>query len=59
MIYLSQFTFPDIEEEYDFLMGIKRTCYDKLYPFQLLSKHRMRQLHFETVTILYGGNGSG
>ncbi len=59
MIYLSQFTFPDIEEEYDFLMGIKRTCYDTFYPFQVLSKHRLRQLDFETVTILYGGNGSG
>ena len=59
MIYLSQFTFPDIEEEYDFLMGIRRTCYDTFYPFQVLSKHRLRQLDFETVTILYGGNGSG
>lgn len=59
MVYLSQFTFPDIEEEYDFLMGIKRTCYDTFYPFQVLSKHRLRQLDFETVTILYGGNGSG
>lgn len=59
MIYLSQFTFPDREEEYDFLMGIRRTCYDTYYPFQVLSKHWLRQLDFETVTILYGGNGSG
>ncbi|MCM1538099.1 MAG: AAA family ATPase [bacterium] len=59
MIYLSQFTFPDVEEEYDFLMGIRRTCYDTFYPFQVLSRHRLRQLDFETVTILYGGNGSG
>lgn len=59
MIYLSQFTFPDIEAEYDFLMGLKRTCYDTFYPFQVISKHRLAQLDFETVTILYGGNGSG
>lgn len=59
MIYLSRFTFPDIEKEYDFLMGIKRTCYDSFYPFQVLSRHGLRRLDFEPVTILYGGNGSG
>lgn len=59
MIYLSLFTFPDIEREYSFLMGIKRTCYDSFYPFQVLSRHGLRRLDFEPVTVLYGGNGSG
>ena len=59
MIYLSQFSFPDIEEEYDFLMAQDRTCYDSYYPFQIISKHRLRMLDFEPVTFLYGGNGSG
>ncbi len=59
MIYLSHFAFPDIELEYSFLMGIKRTCYDTAYPFQVLSRHGLRMLDFEPVTILYGGNGSG
>lgn len=59
MIYLSHFSFPDIELEYSFIMGIKRTCYDTAYPFQVLSKHGLRMLDFEPVTILYGGNGSG
>lgn len=59
MIYLSHFEFPDIEQEYDFTMGQKRTCYDTFYPFQVLSKHSLRMLDFEAVTILYGGNGSG
>ena len=58
MIYLSQFSFPDIEE-YDFLMAQARTCYDSYYPFQIISKHRLRMLDFEPVTFLYGGNGSG
>lgn len=40
-------------------MGLKHTCYDTFYPFQVISKHRLVQLDFETVTILYGGNGSG
>lgn len=59
MTYLSHFSFPDIEREYTFLMGIKRTCYDSFYPFQVLSKHGLRMLDFEPITILYGGNGSG
>ncbi len=40
-------------------MDIKRTCYDTVYPFKILSKHHLQQLDFEPVTILYGGNGSG
>ena len=59
MIYLSHFEFPHIEREYTFLMGLKRTCYDSVYPFQILSKHYLQMLDFEPVTILYGGNGSG
>ena len=59
MVYLSRFNFPDVEREYDFLMGIKRTCYDSFYPFQVLSRHGLRMIDFEPVTILYGGNGSG
>lgn len=59
MVYLLNFKFPHIEQEYTFLMGIQRTCYDTVYPFKILSKHQLRQLDFEPVTILYGGNGSG
>ena len=40
-------------------MGLKRTCYDTVYPFQILSKHHLKMLDFDSVTILYGGNGSG
>ncbi|MDO4299132.1 MAG: AAA family ATPase [Lachnospiraceae bacterium] len=59
MIYLEHFQFPDVEREYDFIFGQKRTCYDTYYPFQILSKHKLAMLDFEPVTILYGGNGSG
>ena len=45
--------------EYSFLMNIKRKCYDSFYPFQILSRHSLRMLDFEPVTVLYGGNGSG
>lgn len=59
MIYLSHFEFPSREREYDFTMREKRTCYDTVYPFLILSEHQLKMLDFEEVTILYGGNGSG
>lgn len=59
MIYLSHFEFPHVEREYSFIMGLKCTCYDTVYPFQILSRHHLRMLDFEPITILYGGNGSG
>ena len=59
MIFLSSFTFPSLEAEYDFEFRQKHTCYDTYYPFRILSKHGLERLDFEPVTILYGGNGSG
>lgn len=59
MIYLSHFEFPNLEREQSFRLGIKRTCYDTMYPFFVLSQHGLTQLDFEPITILYGGNGSG
>lgn len=62
MIYLSQFEFPSMMQEEITLGGmneLKRTCYDTVYPFQIISKHHLKVLNFDPVTILYGGNGSG
>lgn len=59
MIYLTSFTFPNADMEFDFILSIKRTCYDSYYPFKILSGHDLDRLDFDTVTILYGGNGSG
>ena len=59
MLYLSQFEFPDADEEFDYILKQKKTCYDTYYPFKILSEHQLKCLNFEQVTILYGGNGSG
>jgi len=59
MIYLSHFEFPTLASEQSFRMGLYRTCYDTIYPFFVLSRHKLTQLDFEPITILYGGNGSG
>lgn len=59
MGYLSAFTFPNKDMEFDFFLKIKRTCYDSFYPFKILSRHGLERIDFEPVTILYGGNGAG
>lgn len=59
MIYLKSFIFPDEDREFKFILSIKRKCYDSFYPFRILSKNDFRQIDFEPITILYGGNGSG
>ena len=59
MLYLSRFTFPNDEKEFDFLLTVKRKCYNSFYPFKVLSARGLLELELEPVTILYGGNGSG
>ena len=59
MLYLSQFNFPGQQAENHFITDIKRTCYDTVYPFKILSQLEMPFMTFEPVTILCGGNGSG
>lgn len=59
LIYLQDFSFPDEDMEVDFIMTVKRTCYNSFYPFKILSRNGLARMGFEPVTILYGGNGSG
>lgn len=59
MIYLNSFKFVDEVKEYNFILDEKRTCYDSFYPFKIFSKNQFKRIDFNTITILYGGNGSG
>ena len=59
MLYLSRFTFPDADAEFDFRLAEKRTCYDSVYPFHVLSGRGLEALEFAPITVLCGGNGSG
>jgi len=60
MIYLDSITFPNEDAEWDFrVLKVQKTCYNTLYPFNILSQAGLNRLDFEPITILYGGNGSG
>ena len=60
MLYLSEFSFPSYDEEYAYrLEEVKRTCYNTMYPFFVLSARRFGRVRFAPVTVFYGGNGSG
>ena len=59
MIYLSEFVFPSYDEEYRARLDEKRTCFNTMYPFFVLSSRGLERLDFAPVTLLYGGNGSG
>lgn len=59
MLYLSRFVFPDWDDDYQFRLDLKRTCYNSIYPFFVLSERGLTELKFAPVTVLYGGNGSG
>ena len=57
MIYLNKFKFATIEEEEKF--EFSEMCYNTKYPFGILSKNEIKIINFDTITIFYGGNGSG
>ena len=59
MIYLSEFVFSGYDEEYRARLDEKRTCFNTMYPFFVLSSRGLERLDFAPVTLLYGGNGSG
>ncbi|QUI25278.1 AAA family ATPase [Vallitalea pronyensis] len=59
MLYIDTFQFPTADQEFDFLLQIKRKCYDSFYPFKVLSLTEFEKIECEPITILYGGNGCG
>lgn len=58
-MYLTSFSFPSADREFDYILRIKRTCYDSYYPFGILGRSEPIVLDFAPITFLSGGNGSG
>ena len=64
MQYLRSFSLPTEEEELDYAFSSKKlnmACYNggTSYPFQIFPFKAFSKIHFEPITIFYGGNGSG
>lgn len=59
MVYLNRFILPSDTAEIKVIENEKRTCFNTFYPFKIFPLKKLRTLEFETVTMLYGGNGSG
>ena len=59
MIFLNSFSFPTKDDEYNFFVEQKMTCYNSFYPFQVLSEKGISLLDFSHITVFYGGNCSG
>ncbi|MBD5081704.1 MAG: AAA family ATPase [Ruminococcaceae bacterium] len=59
MIYLSSFTYPNGDDEFDYFIaeGVER-CSNH-YPFGIFRMKELPKFEFSHITILYGGNGSG
>lgn len=56
MIYLSYFRFLDAADEF---VKFIHTGYTNFYPMGVFKRFGHFALHFDPITILYGGNGSG
>lgn len=59
MQYLESFQLPTQDQEYGYLLRLKRPLLTTYYPFNLFRHLEMPMLEFEPITILCGGNGSG
>ena len=58
--YLNRLTLLSEDAETDFLMhGLKRTCYNNIYPYKLFPAKGLTHVDLAPITVFYGGNGSG
>lgn len=49
---------PEAAEDL-FLISLKRTCYNGVYPYKIFPNKGLKKVELAPLTIFYGGNGSG
>ena len=59
MIYIKKLTLPSELAEAKVIELEKRTCFNTFYPFKIFPEMRLGTIDFDSITMLYGGNGSG
>ena len=57
--YINKLTLVSSGEEFNFIRGQKRTCYNGVYPYKIFPEKELRHIEFAPITIFYGSNGSG
>lgn len=58
-MFLKSLKLQTDEQETAFLLSLKRTCYNGVYPYKTFPEKELETLNFAPITIFYGGNGSG
>ena len=58
-MFLKSLKLQSDEQETAFLLSLKRTCYNGVYPYKIFPDKELDSLNFAPITIFYGGNGSG
>ena len=58
-MFLKSLKLQTDEQETAFLLSLKRTCYNGVYPYKIFPDKELDSLNFAPITIFYGGNGSG
>lgn len=58
-MYLKSLHLTSAIREIEFIRDLTRTCYNGVYPYKIFPEKDLSEIHFEPITIFYGGNGSG
>lgn len=58
-MYIKALKLPSDDSETHFLISLKRTCYNGVYPYKIFPMKGLQAIDFSPITIFYGGNGSG
>lgn len=58
-MYIKRLVLQSENQEADFIMKQRRTCYSGIYPYKIFPKKGLEEISFGPITIFYGGNGSG
>ncbi len=58
MIYLKSFKLLNEIEEYDIIIS-KMNIHNNIYPLKIFAEKKLENIEFDSITIFYGGNGSG
>ena len=57
--YIQKLTLVPENKELEFILNLRRTCYNGIYPYKIFPDKGLAHVEFAPITIFYGSNGSG